>query len=81
MFSRLQFTIYRVTRALHLFPDRHRLFPDRSLPDLHRDIHIPQPVHRDKRFPDLHFPGPVSIFFYFFYFFFNVGSPSGLPLF
>ena len=36
--------------ALRLFPDRHlsdRHFPDRPFPDLHRDIHIPRPVHRD----------------------------------
>ena len=36
--------------ALRLFPDRHlsnQLFLDRLFSDLHRDIHIPRPVHRD----------------------------------
>ena len=25
-------------------------------PDLHRDIHVPRPVQREIRFPDLHLP-------------------------
>ena len=48
--------------ALCLFPDRRlsdRRFPELMLPDLHKDIHVPGPVHRDVRFPDLHLLRPV----------------------
>ena len=44
-----------------LFRPRH--YSDHSIdiysyPDLHRDKHIPRPVHRDIRFSDLHGPRP-----------------------
>ena len=47
------FTHKLIQVTLRLFPDRglsDRLFPDRPFPNLHRDIHIPQPVHRYKVF-------------------------------
>ena len=40
-----------VIAAPRLFPDRrlsNRRFPELMFPDLHRDIHIPRPIHRDK---------------------------------